>query len=243
MHIHELDQQHAAPMLNGTNLGQQVAPHPCPVKTWPHVSIVCPAALCIMCVCSLRRHLTIGEIVASLSSTFSFDAPVVSFAYTANGPTSAQQSVTLKGEFFCLNRFDVLVAAMFPLPSNNCENGGLHLCAGVNFGAYTYTATVLIGKTVCGTTTWLSTTNLVCGVTDKAEGQALAVMITVGAQVGTATSIYSYDAPVLSLFGRNAPTSGLSYLTVQVDMSYMSMSTSIHMSIHMSMNISVLIYN
>ena len=100
-------------------------------------------------------------------------------------------------------------------PYNAVMSGGTSLTiSGLNFAVMDDTPSVLVGRTVCTTTSWLTATALKCQAGSIGDGQALLF----SAQLmvaGSATAVFTYDTPVLSMFTViNTPTTGGSSLTL-----------------------------
>jgi hypothetical protein len=127
--------------------------------------------------------------VATASGTsigqYSFDAPFVTAVNSAwaNSVTTAGASISLIGLNF--GQSDATLSASF----------------GPAFGAFGSAASI------CGTTAWTTTTTIVCaGVGGSGAGADVAVF---GSASGTATRMFSFDSPIVSLLQRfNAPITG-----------------------------------
>ena len=64
--------------------------------------------------------------------------------------------------------------------------------SGMNFGAGAVTPTATIGTSSCGTSSWASTTSVVC-FSHAGESVGLDVRVTAIGTVGTHTAAFSYD--------------------------------------------------
>lgn len=123
-----------------------------------------------------------GQFPNSLSSVITFDAPVMTFHQwlVGNTPHSGAAQVTLFG---------------------------------VNFAQADFSIAVRLGNSACASSAWISNTAVKCVTPDgdmiNSRGKWPASVV-VGAIVGTRAATFSYDAPVVSGFGRvmNSPTSG-----------------------------------
>lgn len=132
--------------------------------------------------------ITLSAVVGTRVGMITFDAPV----FTSTSPYNIMLSGT----------------------------GSLTL-AGFNFGYEDATPTSSSGvgydRDSCMTTSWISTTNVLCASSSQGYGGAKhSVTVTVAAVVGTRSHKFTYDAPVLSyLPDKNLPASGSSTITIQ----------------------------
>lgn len=134
--------------------------------------------------------LTLASIVGTSGYIFSFDAPVQSFTLgTSNAASSGSTSVTITGLNF----------------------GGTTL---LTLGSIAPTPSVYLKQAVCSTTSWQSATTLACS-SPAGTGSAISVRTTIGYAVGTLSSVFTFDAPVLTAIDAiNTPTSDGAYLTL-----------------------------
>ena len=86
---------------------------------------------------------------------------------------------------------------------------------GINFASSDQTPTVRIGSTLCPTTAWTATAQVVCHQGAHESGKRRTVKITIAAVVGTRLHSFSFDSPIVSNFlKQNAPSTGGSYTTI-----------------------------
>jgi len=99
---------------------------------------------------------------------------------------------------------------------NGAATGGaIVTVSGLNFGVSDATLSNSLGSTACGTSSWTSLTSALC-VHAAATGVAFASTIQVQSQIGTVTSVFTFDAPVVtSVTGQvNGPPSAGTTITV-----------------------------
>lgn len=85
---------------------------------------------------------------------------------------------------------------------------------GSNFGSSDKTATLSVGTTDCGTTSWSTTTAVKCYTADG-TGASRALALTTSGNSGTLDKIFSFDRPVITATdSMNAPASGGAALTI-----------------------------
>jgi hypothetical protein len=125
--------------------------------------------------------------------------------------TMAELTGTLEKAF----SFDAPAVSHSPSVNEPTSSGASVTLSGTNFGYMNLTPTVRIGKSVCTTVSWLSTSTVLCD-TPEGYGQALAGTLTVTSLLGTKQSYFTYDAPVLTnILARNLPTSNGGTVTLQ----------------------------
>jgi hypothetical protein len=149
---------------------------------------------------------TISSLVGTLTGTFTYDAPIITGG-------DYWRNVKLVG-------------------TNLVEGGGVNVVAsqgasvtlfGFNFGGLAPTPSISIGKTMCTTTSWTSSTKLTCSSIYAGGPSSLkqSVSLTINTQVGTKINFYTYDAPIISqnigvlYAGSNAPMTGGTLITVR----------------------------
>jgi hypothetical protein len=87
--------------------------------------------------------------------------------------------------------------------------------AGLNFGSSSYTPTVRLGMSSCGTTSWTSVTQLICH-SASGSGRLMTTSLTVGSLAGTLALSFTYDAPSIShVASDNMPTTSGASITIQ----------------------------
>jgi len=140
---------------------------------------------------------TVGQNIGTQQTGhfFSYDIPVMTGAFPANGPAYGGENVTL--------RFGG------PLTTYSIT------MLGRDFGRVDYTPKARLGDTDCMAAKWLSSSSLVCKIPGGGcKDVSIAVSVlgyNNGTQYGVATKQFSYDAPALSTIdaGNNTgPTSG-----------------------------------
>jgi len=100
-------------------------------------------------------------------------------------------------------------------PANEATSAALSLTiSGINLGyGVDVTPSMQIGLTACGTTTWTTTTLVLCK-SKMGTGLARSLIAAVAKNIGTAGSAFSYDAPAVSSKGTNSPASAGISITV-----------------------------
>jgi len=140
---------------------------------------------------------TVGQSIGTQQTGhfFSYDIPVMTGAFPANGPAYGGENVTLRfgGS---LTTYSITML-------------------GRDFGRVDYTPKARLGDTDCMAAKWLSSSSLVCKIPGGGcKDVSIAVSVlgyNNGTQYGVATKQFSYDAPALSTIdaGNNTgPTSG-----------------------------------
>jgi len=102
-------------------------------------------------------------------------------------------------------------------PGNAVATGGSSITlAGLQFGPFDATATALLERTSCATISWVSNSRITCGSSlGGGTGRDRHVVTTVAGLVGTATRVFTYDAPVVSgVIIPNGPHSGAAVITL-----------------------------
>jgi len=85
---------------------------------------------------------------------------------------------------------------------------------GQNFGQADETATARLGFTLCGTTSWTSSSTIVC-LSPEGAGQALSLVMTIASLVGTQPQAYTYAAPeITATVGVNGAATGSAQVTI-----------------------------
>lgn len=221
-----------------------------------------------------KLTVTVGAVVGTLASRFSFDAPSVTYSYPINGPSQTGYMLTLDGQNYAsanlspsarlggtacastqwisTTQIKCVVTSGFkgnhlsaitvegivgtragrftfdaPVPThlkaaNTPTTGGTSVTMlGMSFGSYDFSATAAIDPFDCKTTSWTTSSSITClssagtaGTEPVAYGVAKAMVITVGAIVGTRTSKFTYDSPAITSTGTNLPTTNGATLTV-----------------------------
>jgi hypothetical protein len=140
---------------------------------------------------------TVGQSIGTQQTGhfFSYDIPVMTGAFPANGPAYGGENVTLRfgGS---LTTYSITML-------------------GRDFGRVDYTPKARLGDTDCMAAKWLSSSSLVCKIPGGGcKDVSIAVSVlgyNNGTQYGVATKQFSYDAPALSTIdaGNNTgPTTG-----------------------------------
>jgi len=103
--------------------------------------------------------------------------------------------------------------------------------SGLNFGLTDHTASVVVEAAVCGTTMWSSLTAATCHTRAMYEENRLA-SVTVGVQLGTTRTTFSFDGAVVShMWSKNAPIAGAGLVTVAgLDFAVLDFTTSAALS-------------
>lgn len=83
---------------------------------------------------------------------------------------------------------------------------------GANYGSWSFTQRARLGGTACMSTSWVSTSSLVCKISTGA-GTKKAVAVTVSGLLGTGAAAMSYDSAV-ALSAHNVPLAGISVINV-----------------------------
>jgi hypothetical protein len=98
-------------------------------------------------------------------------------------------------------------------PNFPFSGGNFMTVQGVNFGVQDLTPTIALARTSCGSTTWTSTTAVLCV---RMRGDSLAnVVMTLSSHVGTMAAVFSFDAPILSFsLQTNTPHTGAGIMTL-----------------------------
>jgi hypothetical protein len=105
------------------------------------------------------------------------------------------------------------------------SSGSSITLSGSSFAPLNLTPTVRVGKTLCLTTTWLTTTSTLCQ-TPKGHGGSIHAAMTLVSLVGTRGSFFSYDSPVVSRLNVfNGPTSVKNSITLN-GVNFAAMNTS-----------------
>ena len=80
--------------------------------------------------------------------------------------------------------------------------------SGIGFLTHDPSPSAVIGIGMCGSTSWSSTTTVKCSTANVDTAQILPVQLTVAGAVGTKSSPFSFDAPLVSAVNRNAAVTG-----------------------------------
>jgi hypothetical protein len=111
--------------------------------------------------------------------------------------------------------FDAPLISYTNLYNTPTTAGGQITVEGVNFGSSDYTPTIRVESTMCGTTSWSTSSSVVC-VASYGSGISRNVAISLSSVMGTALGLFSYDSPlVTALTQANAPTTGGKSMTIQ----------------------------
>lgn len=130
---------------------------------------------------SLFDHQATAALAGTLSSVFTYDAPMMTAVGDGNAPVTGGSVTTLSG---------------------------------MNFGAEDYCSSARLGSTACAKTSFVSETVMRCLI-GAGDGLGRDVALTVNRAVGCSTSLFSYDAPVLTAALRpNLPTTMGGYVTL-----------------------------
>lgn len=80
---------------------------------------------------------------------------------------------------------------------------------GTNFGFLNRSPSGRVGSGVCQATLWLSSTLIKCEAPTSFRDSPVLLSVTVGDHVGSATGVFSFNAPVLTFSSPpNGPSSG-----------------------------------
>jgi hypothetical protein len=92
---------------------------------------------------------------------------------------------------------------------NSPQSGGSYVTiGGTNFWSQDTTPSFQLGTTVCGTSAWSTLTSVTCQG-QSGDSAANSVALTVSRSIGTLVSVFSFDAPVLTLvLNANGPSTG-----------------------------------
>jgi hypothetical protein len=134
---------------------------------------------------------TIQQIVGTLEKAFTFDAPTVSFMMYSPVGEKMQNRVV--------------------------SNAASVTISGLNFGARDVTQTVMMKLDVCASTSWSSYTTLSCDASQSiTNGKAFYTTVSVSTLTGTASTYFTFDAPIVSMAATdNAPSSGGASVTLR----------------------------
>jgi hypothetical protein len=112
--------------------------------------------------------------------------------------------------------YDAPVVTNTNLPNGATKGGSTLTMAGVNFGVADLSNSVLVGSTLCGSSSWTSLSAVRCDVLAVGDSPARAVAVYATGIAGTERAGFSYDAPVVvaGLLARNSPASGATSVTV-----------------------------
>jgi hypothetical protein len=98
--------------------------------------------------------------------------------------------------------------------TNAPHSGGASITvAGLNFGTFEFTTSISLEMAICLTTSWSSSSSVDCigSIGIHFPGY---VTLTVSAVAGTGASMFSFDAPVLSMAVPNSPSTGGNSVTI-----------------------------
>ena len=84
---------------------------------------------------------------------------------------------------------------------------------GLNFGTRNYTPTLMTADTACITTSWATSTKVLC-MSGGFKSAPRSLQMTLANLVGTAQEMFTIDAPTLSQHYYNTPHSGQATLTM-----------------------------
>jgi hypothetical protein len=123
----------------------------------------------------------------------------------------AQLMGTMQGMF----SYDSPIVTNVALSNAPVSTGLTMSVHGANFGVANHYPTVYVGPSKCATTVWISASELRCGIGVSGNGVTQKVSAEVSSLVGTALSLFTYDAPVVTVTsGVNAPTTGDIVVTI-----------------------------
>ena len=96
------------------------------------------------------------------------------------------------------------------VPVNAATSGGATVTiSGLNFGAYSFTPSLLVtGVDMCGTASWTSGTTVECRVIAATAVKTSYAKVTVGAVVGTRAGFYFTFDGTAELWGRGGADVG-----------------------------------
>jgi hypothetical protein len=134
----------------------------------------------------LNLEFNLQGVIGTLSTVFTYDTPIASFASMANGPMSGGASVSLYGTNF----------------------------GGGDYSATIQMLSKFAEHQSCATSSWSSVSTFLC-ISPTGAATTPHVAVAVESVAGTSVNVFTYDAPVVTRSAMsNAPTSGGAELTV-----------------------------